>query len=173
MNASASEPPVQTLPAPPILPSDLKERASDPIDREAIDNDLVKSALQAMAQEQSNFLRDLRATLSQEGDRIESVAREVKAIGDLLSSRIDVLEKEVLSKVATLESEAKTMAHGIDEHTNQIKEVLRLAGDTLNMATTSARDIDRVRQHLGIPDELDAQQTPAHASAASGESHRS
>ena len=85
-----------------------------------------------------------------------------------LPLEIDAVEENVLKKVSTLQGEAKTMAHGIDEHTDQIKEVLRLAGDTFNMATTSARDIDQVRRYLGIPDELDAQQTPARTSAAEG-----
>ena len=164
----AAPEPVPTLPAPPILPSDLKEPASSPADREAINNDLVKSALAAMSQHQAEFLKEIRSVLSAEGDRIESVAREVKAIGNVLSSRIDALEESVLSKISTLEGEAKTMGHAINEHTSEIKEVLRLAGDTFNMATTSARDIERVRRHIGIPDELDAHQTPeAHSSSGS------
>lgn len=153
----------ETLPAPPVLPSDLQQRASDPAEREAINNDLVKSALAAMAQEQSDFLKKFSGI-------VDTIAGEVKAQGSLLSSRLDALEESVLSKLTTYGREAQTMAHAIDEHTGQIKEVLRLAGDTFNMATTSARDIERVRRHIGIPDELDAQQTPEAHSNSSAES---
>jgi len=158
-----------TVPAPPIpphssLPVDLLEsleshgpgqpRSSDP---NVVDAALVRAALAAFSQSQADARKELNERFDEIRDEIKGLKGEIQAVGSILGSRIDVLEEHAGERLDTLAREAKTIAHAVDEHTSQIKEVLRFATQTYDMSTSAARKAELIREHLGISDELDAQ----------------
>jgi hypothetical protein len=157
-----------TIPAPARLPGDLietmssPERASDPNEVNAA---LVRSALAAMSQRQDEFLKELSELIAKSNERTDALALEVKAVGSILSARIDELETHLAERLDTAAQEAKTIAHAVNEHTGQIRRVLVFATKTYDMSTSAARDTERVRKHLGIPDDRESERIQAAAQA--------
>lgn len=163
-----------TVPAPPLpphssLPSDLAEsleargpgqpRSTDP---NIADAALVRAALASFSQAQDTARHDLNV-------RLDGIVREIKAVGTILGARLDDIEATLGAKLDTMGSEAKTIAHAVNEHTTQIKEVLRFATQNYDMITSATRDIDRVRQHLGISDERENESSEASTSSVGTE----
>jgi phage host-nuclease inhibitor protein Gam len=122
-------------------------RSTDP---NVVDAALVRAALAAFSQYQAEARKELN-------ERLDGISREIKAVGTLLTARVDALDEHVTGRLDTLASEAKTIAHAVDEHTSQLKEMLHFANQTYDVSVSAARKTELICKRLGIPDELDAQ----------------
>lgn len=97
--------------------------------------------LREMRESQERFLRQLDDRAEKADERIDSITLELKAVGKILSARLDDIERtlggkldEHGGKLDKLSDEAITIARGVNEHTRQISEILRLANSAVDMA---------------------------------------